>query len=339
MPGWTLGRSPDRNHWPLALRLVEQAAVLDIGDTPARTVSPVWRPAPVVALSISALAMAAIAAAAIVGAAGMTIEPAGFVRFAALAAAMLALSAWCRARLPDPRLAAAAQIVAAATMSLMLCGVIANAGLWLGAPLADARLAAIDAALGLHVDQAVRAMAEWPLLIEILATIYNASGAVVVLLIALALAGKAIAKAWELTATSVLAMQTVALLSIAMPAIGAMAHLRMGDLQGAGLPAGAGTYHLQAFAHFHAGDDPVLRLADLSGLVTFPSFHTVLALLATQALWDTRLRWIGVAWSAAVIVSTVPIGGHYVVDLVAGFAVWLCCATIARRAGLSSPSA
>lgn len=269
----------------------------------------------------------------------MTIEPGGFVRFAALAAAMLALSAWCRARLPDPRLAAAAQIVALATMSLMLCGIIANAGLRLGAPLADARLAAIDAALGLHVDRAVRAMAEWPLLIEMLAAIYNASGVVIVLLIALTLAGKMISKAWELTATSVFAMQTIALLSIAMPAHGAMAHFKMGALQGAGLPAGAGTYQLQAFAHFHAGDDPVLRLADLGGVVAFPSFHTVLALLATQALWDTRLRSIGVAWSAAVIVSTVPMGGHYVIDLVAGFAVWLCCAIIARRAGLSSPSA
>lgn len=290
-------------------------------------------------LLAATLTLASFTAVIVTALSGMTVEPSGFLRFALLAAAMLALSAWCRFRYPDPRLAEAAAIVGAGTLSLMLCGVISNVGLRLGAPLADARLFAIDAALGLHVDRAVRAMAEWPLLIDGLAIIYNASGAAVVALITAALAGKAIPKAWELVATSVLAMQLVALLSIAMPAIGAMAHLKMGDLQGAGLPAGAGVYHLEAFAHFYSGEGGVLRLADLGGLVTFPSFHTVLALLATQALWDTRLRWIGVAWTAAVIVSTIPIGGHYVIDLAAGFAIWAVCASLGRRAAISNPSA
>ena len=295
--------------------------------------------APIALLVGTALILAAIVAAAVVAASGMAVEPGGFLRFIVLAAAMLALSAWCRIRYPDPRLADAAAIVGAATLSLLLCGVIANAGLRLGAPLADARLAGVDAAFGLHVDRAVRAMAEWPLLIDGLAVVYNASGAAVAALIFVALAGQAAAKAWELVGTSVLAMQVVAVVSIALPAIGAMAHLEMGDLQGAGLPAGAGVYHLQAFAHFYTGEGGVLRLADLGGLVTFPSFHTILALLATQALWDTRLRWAGVAGSAAVIVSTIPIGGHYVIDLLAGFAIWAACATIARRAALSTPSA
>jgi membrane-associated phospholipid phosphatase len=131
-------------------------------------------------------------------------------------------------------------------------------------------------------------------------------------------------------------MQVVALVSIAAPAVGAMAHLGLLDLQGAGLPSGAGVYHLDAFARYHAGTDPVVRLSEMSGLVTFPSFHTVLALLATQALAETRWRWIGVAWTAVVIVSTIPIGGHYVTDLAAGFAIWAGCARLARR--VSNPS-
>jgi membrane-associated phospholipid phosphatase len=312
------------------------AAILGLAPTPRRGSR--LAIAPVKALTAFALALALGAAAAVVGAAGLTVEAAGFARFAVLSAAMLALSLWCRRRHPDPRLGEAAAVVGAATLSLMLCGVIANAGLRLGAPLADARLAAIDAGFGVHVDRAVRAMVEWPWLIDGLAIVYNASGAAVVALITIALARNALCKAWELAATAVLAMQAVALLSIAAPAVGAMAHLGMRDLQGAGLPAGAGVYHLAAFAHFYGGGDPVLRLANLSGLVTFPSFHTVLALLATQALWDTRMRWAGVGWSAAVIVSTIPIGGHYVIDLAAGFAVWALCASLVRRAELSSPS-
>ncbi|MGX7952290.1 phosphatase PAP2 family protein [Tsuneonella sp. HG249] len=265
----------------------------------------------------------------------MHIEVGGFLRFVLLAAAMLALAGWCWHRYPDKRLAHSAGIVGVGTIALMLCGIISNAGLRLGAPLTDETLAAVDAAMGLHVDETVRSMAQHPSLIDALASAYNASGVLVVGLIALALIFDAPAKAWELTGTAVISMQAVALLSIAMPAVGAMTFLGMGDLQGAGLPAGAGIYHLEAFSHFRGGPN-VLRLADLNGLVTFPSFHTILALLATQALWDTRLRWPGVAWTAGVIVSTIPIGGHYVVDLGAGFLVWLAAATIVRRFNIPS---
>ena len=116
-----------------------------------------------------------------------------------------------------------------------------------------------------------------------------------------------------------------------------MVHLDMVDLQGVGLPPGAGVYHLDAFARFHAGTDPDVRLSEMSGLVTFPSFHTVLALLAAQALAETRWRWLGAAWAVVVIVSTIPIGGHYVTDLIAGFAIWAACAWLAGK--VSNPSA
>ncbi len=297
------------------------------------------RVAPLGLLVGGTLAAATVGAIAVLAAAGMRVEASGFARFALLAAAMLALSVWCARRYPDPRLAHAAAIVGVGTLSLMLCGVVSNAGLRLGLPLVDPALAGIDAAFGLDVEAAVRALAAFPRAIDLLATIYNASGAAVVVLIALALAAGRFARAWELAATAVFSMQVVAAVSILLPASGAMAYLGMIDLQGAGLPAGAGVYHLAAFEHFRAGSGGVLRLTDLTGLVTFPSFHTVLALLTTQALWDTRLRWLAVGWAGSVIVSTIPIGGHYVVDLAAGFLVWMIGATLARRAAVSNPSA
>ncbi|MFA9199567.1 MAG: phosphatase PAP2 family protein [Cypionkella sp.] len=284
------------------------------------------------------LAGAAVAAAAIVRAAGMTIEPAGFARFALLAAAMLALSRWCARRYPDPRLAHAAAIVGSGTLALLLCGLISNTGLRLGAPLIDPALVRLDAAFGLDVEAAVRAFAAYPRAIALLAAMYNLSGPVVVLTILLAVAAGRPGKAWELTATAIISMQVVAIFAAAFPAIGAMAHLGMEDLQGSGVPVGAGVYHLAAFEHFRDGASGVVRLADLDGVVTFPSFHTVLALLAAQALHDTRWRWLGIGWSAGVIVSTAPIGGHYVTDLAAGCIVWLGAAALARRA-VSSPSA
>jgi membrane-associated phospholipid phosphatase len=314
---------------------VEAPAALAL---PAAGLRRTWHraPDPLAALVALVLALAGLAAAAVVAASGMMVEWGPFVRFLLLATAMLGLAGWCRYRRLDPRVADAAAFVAAGTLALMTCGLISNVGLRLGAPTIDAYLAVTDAMVGFDVEQAVRTVADFPLAIQTLAWAYNASGVAVVILIAAAVASGRRRAAWELVATVVVAMQVVALVSIAAPAVGAMAHLGLLDLQGAGLPSGAGVYHLDAFARYHAGTDPVVRLSEMSGLVTFPSFHTVLALLATQALAETRWRWIGVAWTAVVIVSTIPIGGHYVTDLAAGFAIWAGCARLARR--VSNPS-
>lgn len=283
------------------------------------------------------LSGAGLSAIALVAAAGMTLETAGFLRFLLLAATMVGLASWCRYRKLDPRVGDGAMIVAAAIVALMACGIISNAGLRLGAAPIDALLVRSDAVAGIKVDLAVRSLAAHPLAIDILAWAYNVSGAVVVALIAWTLVVGSRYKTWELVTTIIVAMQVVALISIAAPAVGAMQHLGLLDLQGAGLPVGAGVYHLEAFDRFHAGSDPVLRLSDMTGLVTFPSFHTVLALMVTQALAETRWRWLGAAWTATVIVSTVPIGGHYASDLVTGAAIWAGCAWLSRR--ISTPSA
>ena len=256
--------------------------------------------------------------------------------FVLLAAAMGAVARYCRFRGLDPRAADAAAIVGLATLALLLCGLISNVGLRLGAPTIDAALARADALVGWDVARAVPAFAAHGWLIDGLAFIYNQSGPLVVAVIVLALMRGQSEKAWELVTTVVIAMQATAAISIVAPARGAMAHFDLLHLQGNGLPLGAGVYHLGAFDHFHAGSDPRFGLADMSGLVTFPSFHTVLGLLLVQALAHTRLRLAGLAMGAATIVSTIPIGGHYVTDILAGCLVWLLAALAARR--VSSPS-
>jgi membrane-associated phospholipid phosphatase len=110
-----------------------------------------------------------------------------------------------------------------------------------------------------------------------------------------------------------------------------MRHFALEALQGRGLPAGAVVYQWPAFTHFYSGNDAVLRLSDMGGVVAFPSFHTVLALLVTQALAGTRWRVPAMFWTAGIILSAIPMGGHYVVDLAAGFVIWLAAASIARR--------
>lgn len=292
---------------------------------------------PLIGLIVAALLLAGIAAAAVVTTSGMILEKGPFAQFLILAGAMIALSRWSVYRKLDARISDAAKIVAAGIVALITCGIISNVGLRLGAQPIDSLLVRADALAGIDVAGAVRAFTRYPAALDALTWIYTASGAAVVVLIFTTLARGDRRTTWELVATIVLSMQVVALLSVAAPAVGAMVHLKLLDLQGTALPAGAGVYHLEAFARFHAGSDPIVRLSEMSGLVTFPSFHTVLALMATQALAHTRWRFIGIAFTAAVIVSTIPIGGHYVTDLAAGFAIWAGCVWLVRR--VNTPSA
>lgn len=282
-----------------------------------------------------ALAAGFAAAAAILTVAPVTIRIADFVPVLALAGAMAGAALYCDWRGMDARLRDGAAIVLVGTLALLACALVSNLGLRLGFPLVDASLARIDAAAGIDVSVAVRAFAQSPLAIAILSQAYNLSPLAVVGLIGAALVRGRRERAWELVVTVTLAMQIVAIVSAMLPAVGAMQHLALLDLQGNGLPRGAGTYHLAAFAQARSGTGP-FGIADIEGLVTFPSFHTVLALMLSQALFGTRLQWAGLAASITVIVSTIPIGGHYAVDLLAGALVWAGSAALARR--LSTPS-
>lgn len=282
------------------------------------------------------LATAAVLAVTVIAASGLEVRLSEFAPFIALAAVMGLVAAYAHFRKLEPRFAQAAAIVAVGTLSLLTCGLISNVGLRLRAPTIDAALARMDEMIGWDVSVAVPAFTAHPWLIDGLASVYNLSGPLVAGSIILALLAGYTTKAWELLNTTVMTMQVIAAISIMAPARGAMVHFDLFHLQGNGVPKGAGIYHLDAFDHLHAGTDPGFGLADMSGLVTFPSFHTVLGLLLAQALAETRLAWLGVATSAAVIVSTIPIGGHYVVDILAGTLIWLVAAVIARR--ISSPS-
>ena len=71
----------------------------------------------------------------------------------------------------------------------------------------------------------------------------------------------------------------------------------------------------------------------LAGVATFPSFHTALALMTAAAWRDVpRIRVAMFAWQGLVIISTIPIGGHFVVDLIAGAACWGVAHVLWRKA-------
>jgi membrane-associated phospholipid phosphatase len=74
-----------------------------------------------------------------------------------------------------------------------------------------------------------------------------------------------------------------------------------------------------------------IQFPAVAGIVSFPSFHTVLAILSACALWPIRwLRWPSAILAAGICVSTVTTGWHYGVDVVAGVMVALIAQGLAR---------
>jgi membrane-associated phospholipid phosphatase len=74
-----------------------------------------------------------------------------------------------------------------------------------------------------------------------------------------------------------------------------------------------------------------IQLNAIEGLVSFPSFHTIGALLFIWALFTVAyVRWIALAVNVALIVATPIVGAHYFIDLAGGAVVALCTIGAAR---------
>jgi membrane-associated phospholipid phosphatase len=229
-----------------------------------------------------------------------------------------------RARPQDAQLGVALGTLCSIVVSGSAGGVISQVGQTFAFPTIDAWLAAADRHLGLSCVDLTAAMAAVPGLTLVLAVLYALSIPLILIsVVALAFLGRE-QRAWELCAAFAFCMVVATVTSAIFPAVGAFEYLPVpADIQ-ARLPNGAGDYHLEMFYQLRAASSYELNPFRLQGLVTFPSFHTAMALM-TAAAWrdDRRLRWPMFLWNAAVIVSTVPLGGHYAIDLLGGLACWL----------------
>lgn len=126
---------------------------------------------------------------------------------------------------------------------------------------------------------------------------------------------------------SILAIGGVAtlVLSTLFPAADAFDYYRftendLGKLNGTGV----GVWHLEHLNALRSGVMRTFPTTDWQGLVTFPSFHTIYALSGGYALATNRwLAWPSAIFSGFVLFTTIPIGGHYFIDVVGGVAIFV----------------
>ncbi|HEY4943790.1 MAG TPA: phosphatase PAP2 family protein [Rhizomicrobium sp.] len=200
-------------------------------------------------------------------------------------------------------------------------------------PRIDVPLAAIDRALGIDWPALMAFVAHYPWANMVLQLVYiSVLPQIALLTVALGFKGKP--EQIYALCLSVAAGAAIAIgVWTAAPSFGAFSVYE--------LPASVSS-HLALALDGHYARELVALLAHgpgrispsaAQGLIGFPSYHAVLALLV---VWYARelsvIRWLALALNAIVLVATPIQGGHHVVDVLAGFAVAALAVWLANSA-------
>lgn len=119
------------------------------------------------------------------------------------------------------------------------------------------------------------------------------------------------------------------------PALGNFLHHGIAQADYPAIRVTAAWGFAENFAAMRSGTSQLITRESLDGLVTFPSFHTsgaVVLAMGWSAIGKARAAFC--LLNAAMIVSAVLIGGHYLVDVLAGIvialAAWLAAQGLLR---------
>jgi membrane-associated phospholipid phosphatase len=189
-------------------------------------------------------------------------------------------------------------------------------------PLLDTRLAALDEALGFDWLAFLAFANSSPMVSWALVTAYHSAlPQMLALYLLLAFSGRE-RRLGEFLALMSITWVAVGALMLIVPAAGAYAHFRPPLELFDGFSANAGMWHYETLMRLREQAAPVVEFSQMVGLVTFPSFHTVLAIITAYSFRGIRFfAWPAAVLNAVVIVSTLPEGGHYLVDVIAGVVI------------------
>ena len=256
---------------------------------------------------------------------GFTVPVAPCLSLAGSAAVLGLLYGLYRFLRPEPVLAEIAHaglFLVAATLALATANYL---GFTLRRPLQDDAFAAFDRTLGFDFLRHMAFLVEHPLPAKILNACYMTSFPQVVLTVpVLAFTGRA-RRLRDFLVLFAMTAGAVVLASALWPSLGAYSYHGLPDLL---LPAfadpRAGWEQVPHITALRDGSMRQIPLDDMRGLVSFPSFHTALAIVTTWALLDVPiLGLVAVGVNALLILATPSNGNHYLADVAGGGAIAL----------------
>ena len=186
----------------------------------------------------------------------------------------------------------------------------------------DAPLASLDRAIGIDWPALMAFVAQYPVTNFVLQLVYiSVLPQIALLVVALGFRGKP-----EQIYTLCLSVAAGAAISIAIwtvaPSFGALSVYDLPPAVASHLVLALDGHYARELVHLLANGPGRISPSAAQGLIGFPSYHAVLAMLV---VWHARelpvLRWVALALNAVVLIATPIQGGHHVVDVLAGFGV------------------
>lgn len=200
-------------------------------------------------------------------------------------------------------------------------------------PLVDGTLAEADAMIGFNWFSYLAWLDGHPTLLKLMDYSYTGLTAYSIILFLLLLTTRHFGRSCrELTELFVMTAVACSSIGAFFPAVAAAVHYAPLAGTFTHIAPEVGAYHLDHLLALRTDPHHMLRLSDLPGLVTIPSFHTAMGI---TAIYCTRrspwLFWPSFAVNSLMIASTPVYGSHYAIDIAAGALVSGICIAFLRR--------
>lgn len=189
-------------------------------------------------------------------------------------------------------------------------------------PLQDKHLLAADAFFFFDWLQWASWLNGWPIFAAILTLAYRLCGIqLIIIVLCLFMTGRTL-HMQRFLITFLYSALVVVILAAIFPAVGAHLYYNTDMSPWPNLHPAAARLHEAALLGMRNHTMAVLALDNAEGIITFPSFHGALTVLAIYAAWP--LRWLRLPFiilNILILISTPFDGGHYLSDILAGLAI------------------
>jgi membrane-associated phospholipid phosphatase len=256
---------------------------------------------------------------------GFSFEPVALAVPTGIAAALAAIAylyAFAKADRADPKLIFSLGANSQLFFVVIIMGPLTYVTGVANWPLQDQTFLAIDRAMGMDPEMIARYVNDHDWLAGLLLRGY---GLIKVMLLAVPVALTLTLRLVRLQvfvfAFSIALIITVAI-STFVPAVGTYYGLHIAPSQFAALDTSLYKAQLRDIVALRAGSLRHLEMFELTGIVSFPSFHAASAVLYMWALWPVRfVGGIAAALNLLMIAAAPVIGAHYMIDVFGGVAL------------------
>jgi membrane-associated phospholipid phosphatase len=214
------------------------------------------------------------------------------------------------------------------TLFFIGAGILSYLAVPLNMRLVDPDLAYADSLIGFDWREVFSFVQDRPLIGFVLKLAYASSGPQILFTISFLILSARHAACRDFTVHIFISALACIFISALFPGESAWVHYGAEDSVHA--------YHLAHFTGLRDGTMTSIEVMSIGGVVTFPSFHTALALVSVYAVRQNRGVFAAIlCLNIAVIASTFTEGGHYLADVIGGALIAAASIHVRKRNLLS----